>query len=88
MDKIKHFYLQRKVDVSGTSGTGIVARGVILPSGKAVLEWTSFHTSIAIYNNIQDVESIHGHEGATEVILGDPVLPKKRVKREKSNPDS
>lgn len=63
------FYLSREEDVSGTSGVGVVARGVILPSGKCVLEWTSFHTSIAIYNNIQDVESIHGHGGKTKVVL-------------------
>ena len=82
MDKIQHFYLKRKVDVSGTSGTGLVARGVILPSGKCVLEWLTFHTSVAIYSNIDDVEKIHGHDGATEVILGDPVLKKKRKKNE------
>lgn len=81
MDKIQHFYLKRKVDVSGTSGTGIVARGVILPSGNCVLEWLTFHSSIAIYKNIEDVEKIHGHDGATEVILGDPPVPKKKRKK-------
>lgn len=78
MDKIQHFYLKRKVDVSGTSGTGIVARGVILPSGQAVLEWLTFHSSLGIYKNIEDVEKIHGHDGATEIVLGDPPLKKKR----------
>jgi len=81
MDSIKHFYLKREVDVSGTSGTGIVARGIILPSGKAIIEWTSFHTSIAIYNNIEDVNSIHGHDGATEIIMGDPPNAKKPRKK-------
>ena len=72
MDKVEPlqtFYLSREEDVSGTSGEGIVAIGSILPSGKVVLEWTSFHTSIALYNNIQDVESIHGHGGKTKVVL-------------------
>jgi hypothetical protein len=81
MDKIKHFYMERIVDVSGTSGTGIVARGVILPSGACVLEWLTFHSSIAIYKNIEDVEKIHGHSGATKVILGDPDEPKATRKR-------
>ena len=66
---MQEFYLMRDEDVSGTSGTGLVARGVVLPSGKCVLEWTSFHTSIAIYSNLQDVESIHGHGGKTKVVL-------------------
>lgn len=66
---LQSFYLLREVDVSGTSGIGIVAMGVILPSGKVVMEWTSFHTSVALYNNIQDVELIHGHDGRTKVVL-------------------
>lgn len=66
---LQSFHLLRVEDVSGTSGTGVVAMGTILPSGKCVLEWTSFHTSVAIYNNIQDVEIIHGHNGKTKVIL-------------------
>ena len=69
IEPMQEFYLFREEDVSGTSGTGVVARGVVLPSGKCVLEWTSFHTSIALYNNVQDVESIHGHGGKTKVVL-------------------
>ena len=69
LEPMQEFYLSRDEDVSGTSGTGIVARGIVLPSGKCVLEWTSFHTSIALYNNVQDVESIHGHGGKTKVVL-------------------
>ena len=69
IEPMQEFYLFREEDVSGTSGTGVVARGVVLPSGKCVLEWTSFHTSIALYNNVQDVESIHGHGCKTKVVL-------------------
>ena len=72
MDKIKHFYLKRTEDISGTSGTGIVARGVVLPDGQCVLQWLTFHSSTAIYKNIDDVEKIHGHNGKTLVIMGDP----------------
>ena len=75
MDKIKHFYLERVEDASGVSGTGIVARGVVLPSGACVLEWLTFHSSIAIYKNLEDVEKIHGHEGRTKVVIGDPPKP-------------
>jgi len=85
MDQIRHFYLLRKEDVSGTSGTGIVARGVILPSGKAVMEWTSFHTSLGVFDRFEDVEKIHGHEGKTEVVVGDPKLVRqKRGKKVRS----
>lgn len=87
MDKFKEFYLQRNEDESGISGTGIVARGIVMPSGKAVLEWQTFHTSLCIYQNITDVEAIHGHNGKTLLIMGSPPTnekptdkPKKRKK--------
>lgn len=72
MDTFKEFYLRRIEDETGISGTGVVARGTIFPSGKVVLEWQTFHTSLCIYNNIHDVESIHGHNGKTLVIMGNP----------------
>lgn len=68
MEQIKEFYLQRDVDVSGTSGVGKVAIGVRLPSGKCVLEWCSAIRSVAIYESITDLEFIHGHAGATKII--------------------
>lgn len=80
LEQIKEFYLNRKIDVSGTSGTGIVARGVILASGKCVMEWLGTHNSISIFNHFSDVELIHGHNGATEVVMGKPPEPKKRKK--------
>ena len=84
MVKTKHFYLKRIEDESGVSGTGIVAVGVILPSGHCVLEWLTFTSSIAIYKNIADVEEIHGHGGKTQVIMGDPKDVTKTSKRRTS----
>jgi len=72
VNPLKEFYLQRIKDESGVSGTGIVARGMILPSGKCVLEWLSFYSSVNVYKNIEDVKHIHGHDGATEVVFGTP----------------
>lgn len=71
-EQFKEFYLQRNEDESGVSGTGIVARGIVMPSGKAILEWQTFHTSLCIYSNISDVEQIHGHGGKTLVVMGTP----------------
>ena len=84
MHIIKPFYLQREVDASGVSGTGIVAVGVIMPSGTCILEWCTFHSSIAHYKNIADVEAIHGHEGATKVIMGE--VPVKKTRKKKTSP--
>lgn len=79
-DRFKEFYLQRNEDESGISGTGIIARGVIFPSGKVVMEWQTFHSSIALYDNINDVISIHGHDGKTLVIMGSPHSKSKKDK--------
>ena len=82
MVDIKPFYLKRNEDESGVSGTGVVARGVILPSGHCVLEWCTFTSSIAIYKSINDLEEIHGHNGKTEIVMGEP--PKKKGRKAKS----
>jgi len=67
-ERLREYYLQRNEDFSGVSGTGIVAEGVIMPSGKCIHEWSqSYVTSHNIYPNIQSVQHIHGHEGRTIV---------------------
>jgi hypothetical protein len=88
-ESVKIFHLLRHVDATGTSGTGIVAIGVQLPTGSCVLEWTSYHSSLGIYRNIADVESLHGHGGNTEIVWGLPndvvVQPNPKPKRKKKN---
>ncbi|MDA8345465.1 MAG: hypothetical protein M0Z66_08275 [Thermaerobacter sp.] len=70
--KIRPFYLHRIVDASGVSGTGIVAVGVVLPSGKAVLEWCSRWKTVTVFESIGQVERIHGHAGRTLLHWGLP----------------
>lgn len=65
---MKYFQLQRDVDISGVSGTGIVADGVIFPAGTVVMHWRGEYTSTAIYKSIEDLEHIHGHNGATRIV--------------------
>lgn len=66
---MKLFYLQRDIDESGVSGTGKVAEGVILHTGKCVLSWFGAVSSVAIYNNIEELEKIHGHAGKTKIVF-------------------
>ncbi len=61
------FYLHRAEDVSGVSGTGIVAEGIQFSSGKVVVSWTRPPFSIGFYADLQSVIDIHGHAGTTEV---------------------
>jgi len=84
MTSIKCFYLKRINDVSGTSGTGIVAIGGILPSGKCILEWTSSEITETIFESIDQIERIHGHGGKTLVIMGNPNEQEKPKAKTKS----
>lgn len=68
---VKRFYLLRKEDLTGMSGEGIVAFGVVLPSGKAILEWVTQLTSVALYDDLGSLEAIHGHEDRTKIVVID-----------------
>ena len=61
------FVLVRDSDPTGISGTGVVAEGVVFSDGTVAMRWTSEHTSTAIYRSVEDVATIHGHEGATRI---------------------
>lgn len=68
MTETRRFVLNRVVDATGVSGTGIVADGVQFPNGKCALSWRGELSSTAVYDNIELVEAIHGHDGNTEIV--------------------
>lgn len=76
----RRFNLVRHEDITGVSGTGIVAEGVAFSSGKAVLEWVGKHPTSVVWhqNGIQSIRQIHGHNGATTIEWIDPLLKVKR----------
>lgn len=61
------FELVRHEDVTGVSGTGVVAQGVQFDDGIVVVRWLGQHASTVIWPGIDDVEHIHGHDGRTEI---------------------
>jgi len=61
------FHLVRREDVSGVSGTGVVAEGVQFANGKCALNWLTRYTSVAIYDDIETLITIHEHGGRTVV---------------------
>ena len=65
---MQNFVLERDYDVSGVSGTGRVAEGVVFTNGRAVMTWLTEYSSIAIYNSIEELVQIHSHGGATRVV--------------------
>jgi hypothetical protein len=70
---MRRFHFERLEDASGVSGCGRVAEGVIFSNGKVAVEWLSAHASTNLYDSLEDVEFIHGHQGRTKIIFDDPV---------------
>lgn len=63
----REFELHRDVDVSGVSGTGVVADGIQFESGRAVIVWRGEHPSTVVWRSIEDAIAIHGHDGLTQI---------------------
>ena len=69
---MRRFHFLREKDVSGVSGIGKVAEGCLFPdTGQVVVHWLGEHSCINIYQSIDDVISIHGHNGSTKIIFDD-----------------
>jgi len=67
----------RDEDETGISGTGVVAEGVEYSDGKVALRWQTHHSdhhSTVIWENIESVYFIHGHNGKTRIVFADDVV--------------
>lgn len=69
--KMRKFWLHREEDVSGISGTGVVAEGVQFSDGSCVIRWLGDLTSTNSYHNMAALEAIHGHDGKTKIVWED-----------------
>jgi hypothetical protein len=64
-------HLERDADVSGVSGTGVVAFGCEFPDGTIVLRWDTQVASTVFYSALRDLELIVGHGGRTRIVFDD-----------------
>lgn len=65
------FLLYRRADVTGVSGTGVVATGAQFPDGTVVLRWAGKHASTVIWASLTDAMAVHGHDGKTVALWPD-----------------
>lgn len=67
---MRRFQLVRDVDVTGVSGTGVVAEGIEFSNGVVVLQWISTWPSSVVFHErgIEAVKHVHGHDGATQIV--------------------
>lgn len=68
----RRFGLRRYNDISGVSGTGIVADGVQFEDGSVALRWRGKAPATAVWASIELMLVAHGHEGATVIEWYDP----------------
>lgn len=74
-DQARRFHLLRHTDITGVSGTGIVADGILWPDGTASLRWRGERPSTVHWDRIADATAVHGHGGATQIVWTDIDLP-------------
>lgn len=71
-ESMRRFVLQRDEDVSGVSGTGIVADGVLWPDGTCTVKWRGeYGTEVSHDRGMASIEHIHGHGGKTRIVFID-----------------
>lgn len=68
----RRFLLYRHSDVSGVSGTGVVAEGAEWTDGTASLRWRGEWPSTVAWDEVALILGAHGHQGATELRWIDP----------------
>jgi hypothetical protein len=65
---MRTFKLVREVDVSGVSGTGVVAEGVRFDNGLVAVAWLGPCPTVNTHMTIESVQQIHGHDGLTQIV--------------------
>jgi len=76
---MRRFILLRVEDVSGSSGTGRVAEGIVADAGYVIL---FFADSFKWFPDVETMMEIHGHEGRTRFHWQDwPKPPKVKTER-------
>ncbi len=70
-NSMRRFHLERKEDESGVSGEGRIAEGVEFSDGTCSLRWLTHTACTGFYQNIKQLDMIHGHAGKTIVVWHD-----------------
>ena len=68
----RRFILDRIDDETGVSGTGAVAEGCVFSNGRAALTFVVAPGSMLWYLSVDDLMTVHGHGGKTQLVWIDP----------------
>jgi len=67
ISRMRRFILIRIKDATGVAGTGVVAEGTVFTDGLSVIHWLREPYAMGIYQTLNDVIAVHGHEGGTQI---------------------
>lgn len=67
---MRRFFLRRLKDETGISRTGRVLEGVLCQDGKVITQWRPPHSTIGVYNSLEEFMTIHVdcHPSCNEVV--------------------
>lgn len=71
---MRPFLMVRDEDVTGISGTGVVAEGVEFLDGTVVIRWQThgdLNHSTVVWAGLDEAVQIHGHGGKTRFVFYD-----------------
>lgn len=71
----RRFHLWRTRDITGSSGTGRVADGVLWPDGTVTIRWRGTRPSTVHWGWLADAEAVHGHGGHARIVWDDDPEP-------------
>lgn len=71
---MRKFRLDRVIDSTGVSGTGVIAEGIVFSDGTVAMRWLTRWRSTGFYSSMEDLLEIHTHGGDT-VVLWDAEAP-------------
>lgn len=69
---MRRFHFVRSEDVSGVSGTGVVAEGIEFTDGSVAVRWLSHTSALTFFSNVKNFVTVHGHSGLGRVQWIDP----------------
>lgn len=67
LSQMRRFILVRTKDLTGVSGIGVVAEGTVFTDGLSVIRWLKEPYAMGVYQTLNDVIAVHGHEGGTQL---------------------
>lgn len=68
---MRRFHLHRLEDETGVSGKGIVAEGCRFTDGTVAIRWMSATPSWNLYDSLDYLHAVSGHNGKTKIIWKD-----------------